>query len=227
MSRSITRIARALPLYARAEALAGPSVHRRFASTEPTKPSTTTQATSTPSTYPFNPRVFFPPPTTKGRPRRNLTNPKKGWSVIIHLQQAMRKQLDARNLLGTWFSSKSKQRIRAGSVLSVTSYTSPEKTATTTFSGILMGVHRSGFDTSIRLRNIVNKVGVEVLFKVLSPMIKEIRFVKLAKGGRKGGGLRDLRQSRPYYIRDRPEILRQIAGIIKNDRVNSQNAGKR
>jgi large subunit ribosomal protein L19 len=76
-----------------------------------------------------------------------------------------------------------------------------------------MGMRRRGVDTSFRLRNIVNKVGVEVSFKVCSPMIKEVRVVRRAEGNK--GPVRDLRRAKVNYLRERPQMLAAIASALK------------
>jgi len=63
------------------------------------------------------------------------------------------------------------------------------------------------------LRNIVNKVGVEVSFKVCSPMIKEVRVVRRAEGNK--GPVRDLRRAKVNYLRERPQMLAAIASALK------------
>lgn len=96
--------------------------------------------------------------------------------------------------------------------MSVVSYTSPARTTTSVFSGVLMGVRRRGIDTAFRLRNVIAKVGMEVDFKVLSPLIKEIRVVKRADGK---SGLRNLGRAKAGYLRDRPGAMSQIASALK------------
>lgn len=46
------------------------------------------------------------------------------------------------------------------------------------FSGVLMGIKWCGVDMCFCLWNIVNKVGVEMIFKLNLFMIKEIKVVK-------------------------------------------------
>ena len=79
-----------------------------------------------------------------------------------------------------------------------------------------MGIRRRGVDTSFRLRNVVNKLGVEVSYKVHSPMIKEVKVIKRAEG-RKGeqGTLRDLGRAKVNYLRERPSVMAQIASTLK------------
>ena len=76
-----------------------------------------------------------------------------------------------------------------------------------------MGMRRRGLDTSFRLRNIVNKVGIEVSFKVCSPMIKEIRVVRRAEGGK--GSISNLKRAKVNYLRGRPQMLSAIASALK------------
>lgn len=79
---------------------------------------------------------------------------------------------------------------------------------------------------SFRLRNIVNKVGVEISFKLLSPLIKEIRIVKRAEKAPRRGGIKAFRQANAYFIRDRPELLRNLAGAIKEDTTRERREAK-
>lgn len=125
----------------------------------------------------------------------------------------MKKEYDPNGLLDTLFARRSSQRIRTGSVLSVLSYANADKTGITPFSGVLMRVRRRGTDTSFTLRNIVQKTGVEMNFKVCSPMIKEIKVVKRAEGRK--GGIKDLRRARVNYLRERPAVMTQIATALK------------
>ena len=59
----------------------------------------------------------------------------------------------------------------------------------------------------------MNKVGVEVSFKVCSPMIKEIRVVKRAEKAK--GAVRDLGRAKVNYLRDKPQMLGSIASALK------------
>jgi large subunit ribosomal protein L19 len=99
-----------------------------------------------------------------------------------------------------------------GSVITVISYTSPAKTTTSTFSGVLLSISRRGVDTSFKLRNMVGKTGVETSFKVCSPMIKDIIMVKRADGK---SGLRYLGRAKVNYLRERPQLMAQIASALK------------
>jgi len=156
-----------------------------------------------------------------------LHSPRKGWSIIQHLNEAQKAERDSENLLGTLFSRKDPLRLRTGSIITVTSWNNADKASTTVFSGVLMGIRRRGVDTAFRLRNIINRLGIEIQFKVLSPLIKEIKVVRRAQKGTNKGSVKALRQANAYYLRDRPELLRNLAGALKADRVEAaQQAGR-
>ncbi|PVU88367.1 hypothetical protein BB561_005895 [Smittium simulii] len=64
----------------------------------------------------------------------------------------------------------------------------------TNFLGICIAIHRRGIDTSFILRNIVLKTGVEIKFKVFSPLVKTIKILR--KGTK-------YRKSKLYFLRER------------------------
>lgn len=132
-----------------------------------------------------------------------------------HVNGCLREQYDERGLLKL-FARRDPQRLRTGSVLSVTTWTGPEKKGSTLFSGVLMAVRRRGVDTSFTLRNVVQQTGAEMTFKVCSPMLKEIKIIRRAEG-RKKDTIRDLRRARVNYLRERPDIMHQIASALKAD----------
>lgn len=127
--------------------------------------------------------------------------------------EALKKDYDSAGLLSTLFARRSRQRLRTGSVVSVMSYANAAKTTVTPFSGVLMRVRRRGVDTSFTLRNVVQKTGIEMNFKVCSPMIKEIKVIRKAEGRKTG--VPDLRRARVNYLRDRPQVMAQIAQALK------------
>ncbi|ORX33668.1 translation protein SH3-like domain-containing protein [Kockovaella imperatae] len=162
------------------------------------------------ASYPYSSSIVSKPSTLETpTPRRNLLHPKKGWSVIEHLNSHLRSQYDTLSLSTTLFARKSPERLRTGSIITVTSWTNAAKTATTSFSGVLIGTKHRGIDTSFRVRNVVSRIGVEYNFKCCSPLLKEVKVIKSAKG-KKGPG-RDLGTRKAYWVRDRPDILSKIA----------------
>ncbi|GAA5975480.1 hypothetical protein JCM11641_004281 [Rhodosporidiobolus odoratus] len=133
------------------------------------------------------------------------------------------------------FSRRDKNRLLPGSVLTVNSYSvppTPENPTppTTIFSGVLIAVRRRhmGRDTSIRLRNLVGRIGVEQSFKIFSPLIKDIKVVAraetsgpavLGKDGkelqRRKPALPAAKRAKMYFVRDQPNRLVSVAGIVR------------
>ncbi|KAH8929462.1 hypothetical protein BT69DRAFT_1256243 [Atractiella rhizophila] len=126
-----------------------------------------------------------------------------------------------------YFARRHPQRILPGSVLTVDTWTqlptaeNPEPPFTT-FSGVLMGIYRKGdgMGTSFRLRNVIDKAGVEIRFELLSPTIKHIHVVlrPTAKGRARSHGLQLLRRERRvklYYFRKRPDRLVNVEGVVR------------
>ncbi|BGP16493.1 hypothetical protein JCM10213_001170 [Rhodosporidiobolus nylandii] len=147
------------------------------------------------------------------------------------------------------FSRRDKNRLLPGSVLTVTSYAAPPtpenpNPPTTVFSGVLIALRRrhAGRDTSIRLRNLVGRTGVEMSFKVFSPLVKDIKVVARAetsgpavvgKDGkelqRRKPALPAARRAKMYFVRDQPNRLVSVAGIVRvaREREAAQAAKKR
>lgn len=145
------------------------------------------------------------------------------------------------------FSRRDKARLLPGSVLTVASYASlptPENPdpAKTTFSGVLMAVRRrhAGRDTSFRLRNLVGRTGVEIAFKLFSPLLASVTVVARAttsgpavtnsKGvelQRKKPTLPAERRAKLYFMRDQPNRLVSVAGIVKQARERELQAVKK
>ncbi|BGP40362.1 hypothetical protein JCM10450v2_004343 [Rhodotorula kratochvilovae] len=133
------------------------------------------------------------------------------------------------------FGRRDKRRLLPGSVLTVTSYASVPTAAnpsppTSVFSGVLIALRRRhmGRDTSIRLRNLVGRTGVEQAFKVFSPLVKDIQVVQraetsgpavVAKDGKEGprrkAALPAARRAKMYFVRDQPNRLVSVAGIVR------------
>lgn len=168
------------------------------------------------SPYPFSSTAHIPSPTrqTLAAPPASALTPRKGTAVIDHINSTLRKTYDPSSTLTNLFSRRHPERIRPGSIITVTSYTTPARTATSSFSGVLMGMRRRGVDTSFTLRNVINRLGVETSFKIYSPMIKEVKIVKRAEGG-KGSGVKDLKRAKVNYLRDRAGLMEKIAGALK------------
>ncbi|WWC87835.1 ribosomal protein L19 [Kwoniella dendrophila CBS 6074] len=167
-------------------------------------------ATASSSSYPFNPSAIISSPIVDpSNIPANLLNPRKGWSIINHIHSNRPK-----NQYTDLFSRRHPDRLKTGSVLTVLQYTDSTKKTISPFSGVLMGIKkRGGVDTSFKLRNIVNKLGVEMSFKINSPLIKEIKIIKSAKD--KQGQIKDLRRSKVNYLRNSQSLMTNIASALK------------
>ncbi|GAA5962592.1 hypothetical protein JCM8115_002133 [Rhodotorula mucilaginosa] len=202
----------------------------------------TTRAPAATEPYPFSSAVqtFTNAPTTPAPPR--------GDSLLRTLNAHLSSQHPKADSYLPLFSRRADDRIRPGSVLTVTSYATaptPENPspATTVFSGVLIGIRRrhAGRDTSIRLRNLVGRTGVEMVFKVLSPLVKDIKVVQRAEtsgppvvakdgstsGPRRKPALKAARRAKMYFVRRQPDRLVSVAGIVKQAREREANQSKR
>ncbi|AQK51100.1 Ribosomal protein L19 family protein [Zea mays] len=68
-----------------------------------------------------------------------------------------------------------------------------------TLKGIVIGRRNAGINTTFRLRRLVAGVGVESVFPLYSPNIKEIKVLDRKK----------VRRAKLYYLRDRMNALRK------------------
>ena len=82
----------------------------------------------------------------------------------------------------------------SGSYLAVTRADPYSPTGTTKFVGICIAKRNKGPGTNFILRNVIDGVGVEMLFETYSPAIKEIQVLKLERR----------RRAKLYYLRDKP-----------------------
>lgn len=146
------------------------------------------------SSYPFSSQVntHSPPPVTSqpsnatgtskrfnGHPALSRVNsPKRG--VIDYVHHQLRSQLDPGAKFTAMFHRNSSERIPIGSIISVETYTTPAKTGTSTFSGVLIAIRRRGTSTSFVLRNLISKLGVEVRYNLYSPLLKDIKVIAKA-----------------------------------------------
>ncbi|WWC68677.1 mitochondrial 54S ribosomal protein bL19m [Kwoniella pini CBS 10737] len=183
------------------------TVRQPIASSSKRYNSTSTAPAS--SSYPFNPLAIIRSSTTTSPAPSNLLNPRKGWSIINHLNKSTPK-----SIYSNLFERRSSERLKTGSVITVLQYTDFSKKTISPFSGVLMGIKkRGGVDTSFKLRNLVNKIGIEMSFKLNSPLIKEIKIIKKAIG--KNGPIKDLRRAKVNYLRDRQNVMTSIASALK------------
>ncbi|PPQ77685.1 hypothetical protein CVT25_011121 [Psilocybe cyanescens] len=146
--------------------------------------------------YPFSKTALIP-----SRPEYAPTTPSlsKGKGLMDHLRNTLYTP-EKYTMMRTLFSRKSSTQLRVGSIVSVISEQSP-----TTFTGVLIAIRRRGPDTSIRVRNVLQRTGTEMQFFLNSPQLKEIKVVRPAPKGR-------MRRAKLFYLRDSPEKMTGLAG---------------
>lgn len=82
----------------------------------------------------------------------------------------------------------------SGSYLAVTRADPFSSTGTTKFVGICIARSNCGLGSTFILRNVIDGIGVEMMFELFSPAIKEIKVLKLERR----------RRAKLYYLRDKP-----------------------
>ena len=82
----------------------------------------------------------------------------------------------------------------AGSYLAVTRADPHSPTGTTKFVGICIARRNKGLGSTFILRNVINGVGVEMMYELYSPAIREIQVLKLERR----------RRAKLYYLSDKP-----------------------
>ncbi|CAI9755342.1 unnamed protein product [Fraxinus pennsylvanica] len=83
--------------------------------------------------------------------------------------------------------------LRTGDIVEIKLEFSENKRRLSVYKGIVISKQNAGIHTTIRIRRIIAGVGVEIVFPVYSPNIKEIKVIKHRK----------VRRARLYYLRDK------------------------
>ncbi|MCE3216101.1 hypothetical protein HAX54_004898 [Datura stramonium] len=83
--------------------------------------------------------------------------------------------------------------IRTGDVVEIKLEVPENRKRLSIYKGIVVSKQNAGIHTTIRIRRIIAGVGVEIVFPVYSPNIKELKVVKHRK----------VRRARLYYLRDK------------------------
>ncbi|XP_008786284.2 50S ribosomal protein L19-1, chloroplastic-like [Phoenix dactylifera] len=83
--------------------------------------------------------------------------------------------------------------IRTGDIVQIKLEVPENRRRLSIYKGIVMSKQNAGIHTTIRIRRIIAGIGVEIVFPVYSPNIKEIRVVSHRK----------VRRARLYYLRDK------------------------
>ncbi|KAJ1018569.1 hypothetical protein NDA16_004851 [Ustilago loliicola] len=180
------------------------------------------------ASYPFSSAALIPNVPAFVSTKQNITPPPEPKTifdaVMPRVHSDLRARYDPGNRLTKLFDRKSPERIPPGSVLIVESWTSPLKTNFSTFSGVLIAVRRRGVSTSFVLRNLVQKLGVEMRFNLYSPLLKDVRVIQKAEAGKndKSGRLRRTRRAKLYYLRKDDRRLAGIGNVIKQQRLQEE-----
>lgn len=149
---------------------------------------------SSPLTYPFSKSALIPlSPSLPPPPRANV-----GKGLMEYLHRTIPTP-EKRQMLDEFFSRRSPKQLMPGSVVTVTLEHAPN-----TFTGVLLSIRRRGVDTSFVLRNIVQRMGVEMQFFVNSPHLKEIKVVQKPPKGR-------MRRAKLFYLRTSPVKMSMLA----------------
>ncbi|KLO15650.1 hypothetical protein SCHPADRAFT_870749 [Schizopora paradoxa] len=133
---------------------------------------------------------------------------RKGKGLMQHLSKTL-VDPEKRHMVDVLFSRRHPERLPPGSVL--TAYTGQ---APFQFSGVLIAIRRRGPSTSFTLRNIVQRMGVEMQFFVNSPDLKRVEVIQRAGGGGGRQGRR-MRRAKLFYLRDSPEKMTAISAGVR------------
>ncbi|PWY98422.1 hypothetical protein BCV70DRAFT_193065, partial [Testicularia cyperi] len=210
---------------------AGPSNRRSLSSSSKnlaSKTQSTPSSSNTPTrsaVYPFSSAALIPDVPEFVSTKKGVTpppEPKSMFSAVMpRVHSDLRARYDPGNRLTKLFDRNSPDRIPPGSVLVVESWTSPLKTNFSTFSGVLIAIRRRGVSSSFVLRNLVQKLGVEMRFNLYSPLLKDVKVIQRASAGKndKSGKLRRTRRAKLYYLRNDDRRLAGIGNVIKQQRI--------
>ncbi|KAI3469049.1 hypothetical protein Pfo_025712 [Paulownia fortunei] len=83
--------------------------------------------------------------------------------------------------------------LRTGDIVEIKLEVPENRRRLSVYKGIIMSKQNAGIHTTIRIRRVIAGVGVEIVFPVYSPNIKEIKVVNHRK----------VRRSRLYYLREK------------------------
>ncbi|KAK1262564.1 hypothetical protein QJS04_geneDACA018381 [Acorus gramineus] len=83
--------------------------------------------------------------------------------------------------------------IRTGDIVEIKMEVPENRRRASIYKGIVISKQNAGIHTTIRIRRIIAGIGVEIVFPVYSPNIKELKVMKHRK----------VRRARLYYLRDK------------------------
>ncbi|KAF5393896.1 hypothetical protein D9757_000219 [Collybiopsis confluens] len=155
-------------------------------------------ATAAAKPYPFSKTAIIYPESRAAPP----TPVVQGKGLMPYLQKTLPKP-EKQTMLRQLFGKQSPERINPGFIVAVTLEHAPFQ-----FTGVVLAIRRRGVDTSMVLRNIIQRTGVEMQLFVNSPHVKSIRVIQRpAKGG--------MKRAKLYYLRYAPEKMSELAGTRK------------
>lgn len=101
-----------------------------------------------------------------------------------------------------------KDKLSAGDVVFVETSNSlkDESKGVSTFTGVCIAIYRRGIDTSFILRNVIQKVGVEMRFMAYSPLVRRIEVLQKGEG---------FRRAKLFYLRENPGKTFQLKALKK------------
>ncbi|TGZ83025.1 hypothetical protein EX30DRAFT_303665, partial [Ascodesmis nigricans] len=98
------------------------------------------------------------------------------------------------------FARKNKDAVGAGDVIQI------RRKNGEPFAGVILNIRRRGVDTAVLLRNQLTRVGVEMWFKVFSPMIEGIDMVKKRE--------KRARRAKLYYLRKAEHDIGSVQNMV-------------
>ncbi|KAF5370015.1 hypothetical protein D9758_001266 [Tetrapyrgos nigripes] len=157
--------------------------------------SASTAAKAAPKPYPFSKTAILHPEPRAPPPKPLL----QGKGLMPYLYKNLPSQ-EKRTLLYDLFSRHSPKCIYPGSIVTVNMEHAPFQ-----FTGVVLGIRRRGPDTSFVLRNVVQRIGVEMQIYPNSPHVKAIKVIRSPPKGR-------MKRAKLFYLRDSPEKMSALAG---------------
>ncbi|KAF5321269.1 hypothetical protein D9619_000964 [Psilocybe cf. subviscida] len=154
------------------------------------------QQSAAPTAYPFSKTALIPPPPPV-QPTEAL---QKGKGLMEHIKKTLYSSPEKGVMMQKLLNRKSPEQLRVGSIVSVISAQAPN-----TFNGVLMAIRRRGPDSSIRVRNILQRTGTELQFFLNNPHLKEIKVLRPPPR-------RVMRRAKLFYLRNSPDKMTMLAG---------------
>ncbi|KAF9358083.1 hypothetical protein BGX34_009070 [Mortierella sp. NVP85] len=133
----------------------------------------------------------------------------QGLMQLIGKEEVKRYGADGRSNL---FNKSHPDCLRPGDVVLVETLNSMSTDKTSTFIGVLIAMDRRGLHSSLTVRNVILKVGVEMKYMLYSPLIKSIRVMKKGEG---------FRRAKLYYLRDNPGRAFRLEGLVKANKAKA------